>query len=357
MASKRNIGHELNRIHREMLDYLTKRSYKAEAEELEQLLRQVKKAASDFDRVTNSVAGNAIKNEFHALVEQAFAVQSPYHSKMQARTLFRREHGSYKGRTVAEADDIFEEDLAAVLTALEQMGTQGKTSVTMQSFLFGGKSASMQSTLDLTQETKNWYKEIMTGIAKKEDVRIKTQLKETTGKIDINGENITANYGYNFPVSLQRLAVLMKDATISAKNYTSRKGASGDTKSLAEIGIHLGNTVLYKAITGVLSELNYDYGTQMSILYQGLNRIKKQSDGTTAQHFSHMRFMYELRGSGLVTDQGVMLPVKYLIYNDPHSDNIFVRDTASIILEAFQNSGKNLNLFGSVGMSAASIAE
>jgi hypothetical protein len=31
------------------------------------------------------------------------------------------------------------------------------------------------------------------------------------------------------------------------------------------------------------------------------------------------------------------MPVKYLIYNDPNSDAIYVKDTASIILEALDS--------------------
>jgi hypothetical protein len=68
-----------------------------------------------------------------------------------------------------------------------------------------------------------------------------------------------------------------------------------------------------------------------------------------------LRFIYELRGSGLLGSNGLVMPVKYLIYNDPDSDAIFVRDTASIILEFLKSATRINSLFGEVTLSASKV--
>jgi hypothetical protein len=65
-----------------------------------------------------------------------------------------------------------------------------------------------------------------------------------------------------------------------------------------------------------------------------------------------LRFIYELRGSGLLDQNGLVMPVKYLIYNDPDSDAIFVKDTASLILEILESSTRINSLLGEVTLSA-----
>ena len=72
----------------------------------------------------------------------------------------------------------------------------------------------------------------------------------------------------------------------------------------------------------------------------------------TQLHFNHLRFIYELRGSGLLGPDGLVMPVKYLIYNDPDSDAIFVKDTASLNLEILESSTRINSLLGEVTLSA-----
>ena len=69
--------------------------------------------------------------------------------------------------------------------------------------------------------------------------------------MDVRGKAVTLNYSKDLPVNVERLMYLMKDATFSAKNYTSNEGQ----KLFSEIGLHLGQSNLYKAITGALSEV------------------------------------------------------------------------------------------------------
>lgn len=97
---------------------------------------------------------------------------------------------------------------------------------------------------------------------------------------------------------------------------------------------------------------------QLEFFYRGINTILYNSHGNgdlTAQHFRHLRFIYEIRGSGLLNKNGYVAPVKYLIYNDPSSDAIFVKDTASIILEALEASSRSSKILGELSISASKI--
>ena len=78
------------------------------------------------------------------------------------------------------------------------------------------------------------------------------------------------------------------------------------------------------------------------------NSAPSASPNEVMQHFYHMRFAYELSGLG-VLEVGTYKPMfaKYLIYNEPDTDKIHVFDTASLILEEFNNKSVS-NVFGSI---------
>ena len=125
------------------------------------------------------------------------------------------------------------------------------------------------------------------------------------------------------------------------------------------VQLHLGNTNLYKAVTGVVSEVYPFTNIQRSIFFRGLQILKgtKRPPSATPEevtrHFVHMRFNYELRGTGLLDKYGNSSVAKYIIYNDPSNDIIYVRDTASIILEEMRKSKSNL--FGDITIAASRV--
>ena len=109
----------------------------------------------------------------------------------------------------------------------------------------------------------------------------------------------------------------------------------------------------------MVGEVYTEPNIQRAIFFRGLRILrgtKKPPSATPEEvnlHFSHMRFAYELRGIGLINSQGQAAIAKYIIYNDPGNSNIFVRDTASIILEELEK--KRSNLFGEIKISASRI--
>ena len=364
----------LQRVHDRIKLKMYSRTAKKEAKELQTILQEIKLAAHDFDNLSDSYIGNELYNQYYDLIDQAFKIQSAYHNSKQfsAHTLFRRAHYTRKdknGKIVSlksGADDIFEEDLAALFAGGEFLG--GNENIQLECFLMGGKSASTKAvekydpltTIFDDNGTKKNVTDLLKELAEKEQKRISTQVQGATGKVDISGKAVTLNYSKQLPGNVERLMELMKDATFSAKNYTSYTNNLdiNNKKDLSEIGLHLGNTNLYKAVTGALSELQMGHKQQTRFFFRGMNTIlhDKHSYGSiTAQHFAHLRFVYELRGSGLLDENGLVMPVKYLIYNDPNSDAIYVKDTASIILEALDSATRQNNLLGDITLSASKV--
>jgi hypothetical protein len=111
---------------------------------------------------------------------------------------------------------------------------------------------------------------------------------------------------------------LFKNKRFSVKNYSSR------TKSLE---INLGHSLLGKSIPGALYALGYDRQKTKAIFYNGIRHPEK-----SATHFYHLQYGFELMGLGLKDIKNKDLKeakeVDFFIYNDPSSDNIYVKSTA-----------------------------
>lgn len=348
-SDQRPYSNILQDVHDAMLAKMRTRTLKKDALELQTILQEIKLASKDFYNLDKSVIGNEMYSQYYELIDKAHTIQMSTHGgKLKASTLFQREHTRKKLKT--GADDIFEEDLAAILAAGNWMGTGEKGNI--KTYLIGGQSAGTKGSNFLNEELKNTTEILLKQLAEKEKKRISTKVRKATGKVDVTGQNITLDFKYPIPFKVERLMTLMKDATISAKNYTSRTGNTLDSKELSHIGLHMGATNLYKAVTGALSEIRMGHKQQTSFFFRGINTILNDSHGNgdlAKQHFSHLRFIYEIRGSGLLGSDGLVMPVKFLIYNDPYSDAIFVKDTASLILE---NIEKSTNLFNTIIITA-----
>ena len=350
-------GEILEEVHRRMRLKMLKNQHKKEALELQTILQEIKKVYKDLNNSEDSVIGSEIRNQYEELINTAFSIQSQFHgSGFKASTLFRRSNDT---KTIAAADNIFEEDLAAILTAGEVMG--GNEDVNIECFLFGTKGTGTRATRsyhpeELVDDKK--VEDLLYQLAEKENRRASTQVRDAAGKIDISGKAVTLNYTKDLPFKVSRLMYLMKDATFSAKSYSSRAWDIENKKDWSEIGLHLGNSNLYKAVTGALSEVKMGWKQQNQFFFRGMNTILRNSHGlgnVAATHFSHLRFIYELRGSGLLDDNNLVMPVKFLIYNDPSSDAIYVKSTASIILEALDKSVRGNNLLGDISLSASKV--
>lgn len=362
MGRKSNYENELHLVHSAMLSKLKRDTHKKDAQELQDILQEIKLTARHLKdgTVPNDFISQELYDQYVDLIEEATSLQNKFHKgNYAAHTLFGRQH-RYNQTFKTGADDIFEEDMAAILatigskTDIEELGD-------IEIYLVGGKTATSRNVNFVKKATEVFEKQVIditNEMAEKSGSRNRVkEIKSSVHKTDIIGYPAQVEFKLDVHPKIARLAELMKDATFSAKNYKSTSYQDGKTtiKDFEELNLHLGNTNLYRAVTGALSEIKMTEEARMEFYFRGANIYLTNKYGIADEvekHFGDLRFIYELRGSGLMTDNGIMLPVKYLIYNDPDSEAIFVRDTASIILESFE---KSRNLFGSINISAARI--
>lgn len=100
--------------------------------------------------------------------------------------------------------------------------------------------------------------------------------------------------------------------------------------------IKLGNSNPYRAVYGSLTSLGYSHSTSTSA-YSAAKNLTKKKVQNTINHIYHLRYLYELTGAGTKNLNGLVKESRFLIYNDPTSDNIYVKSTAQILLEIFKN--------------------
>ena len=351
----------LLKIHNKIQNNLIRDSLTTEALEIQNILQEIKYTAKKMESPPIDAVEQKLVDEYKDFINEIIEIENAARASsgkarsLKSAALFRR---SNKTKTIDGVDNIFEEEFAALEAALEKhFGGSGK----IYSFLGGTQSADVASMKDLTEDIKRKIVDSVQETADKLGAKYKAKdlLKGRSQKIDNRGLNIDLEVGINLDTNkLNRLAYYLKDATFTDKQY-SRWGHEG-LRSLTGVQLHLGNTMLYKAITGVISEVYKSTNTQREIFFRGLAILNDKDENHSATpaevnvHFAHMRFNYELRGTALLDANGNSMIAKYIIYNDPNGDTLYVRDTASLIVEEM-NKNKHSNLFGNVVMSASRV--
>lgn len=340
----------LNEVHEQMRKYLEMKGQREQAMEIEALLRQVKIAA---ERMSNRSGSNVVDNvneELLELINETFNQQVAQHTtlgKGSAGALFRRAHNA-KQKLVAGADDIFEEQLAFLLKAAAQLSNKNN-SISINTILGGQQKASTGAIDALTDSIAKDAKEITLKAAQnykksaETAARLSGYAKVRAGKIDINAPKFQVQANADDIIS--KLLRAFSGKTFSLKNYSSfKKDSENNMKSASQINLHLGDSNVYKGITGSLGSIYSDVDIQNTIYYRGmeyLSGLTNPPDSSSSDivqiHFAHLRFIYELRGQGLVDESGRSQVADFIIWNDPNSINIAVRSTKQLIQEAAQN--------------------
>lgn len=269
------------------------------------------------------------------------------------------------GHTNAQQGQYFEDDFAALLAAVVNVIEEPKTKITAKEFSVGQSTGT--TGIDLNQIVED---EIITPF--KEQVLEKTaeELQRNNpsyvfGKIDtrVNKEIINVNGRIDLP---EGLLEALSNATFTDKSYRSISWKNGSQISLGDREITLGNSDLYRALSGSLSALGFSFKDIQYIFYGGEN-ISFGKDDTpptensieVRQHIYHLRFMYELTGAGIVyKDFGNELfgGAKFLVYNDPTSLDITVVSTRKIISDLIFNTNYEMNNpYGRISISSSKL--
>ena len=162
-------------------------------------------------------------------------------------------------------------------------------------------------------------------------------LRDVDGKIDVKGYEI--NITGNPTAELLEIYDLLKDATFTAKNYNSMtwdEKAKTYVEAIGRNTLSLGKTNVYRAIVGTLEDLGFNERTAVSAFWAGYNKINN-GDNYVSTHFHHLRYIYELIGSGIKYNGVSFGTAKYLIFNDP-SGGIWVKSTAEILSDLLNSS-------------------
>lgn len=322
--------------------------------ELQQFFQELKEASKTYD------PNNPIGNEVINLVLDGVIRNSP--SNFKIANLFGQAGHSYASNSY-ESGARFERELTRVIQAVYEgvsndefefdetqvnIGSQTASSINLSDEILGDKQ--IQKMLKAVGTKTQKYITDADGQKK-----LAYYLRDVDGKIDVKGYHIEIT-GNPSP-ELLRIFNLLKDATFTAKNYNSM---TWDQKAKAYVEstgstLSLGKTNVYRAIVGTLEDLGYDSRTSQSAFWAGFNKVN-QGNQNIINHFYHLRYIYELIGSGIKYDGKSFGTAKYLIYNDP-SGGIWVKSTAEILSDLL-NSSENITsgIYGKIAIDKSLIS-
>lgn len=342
-------SNRLNDIHNVLLAKYaigkTAEKDKKTAIEIENVLRRIKNLSvtpqTEVDAILIEQAQEIMDKSLMYLNSQRRGGQ-----RLSSNAMFRREHRNVK--TEYGGDDIFEEELAAVISAIESLASSKE--VNFSSKLVGSQSVNINLQEELEQIQKEMITKYVPRVTKKladsskgPPEKIYSGPVARSGKIDVTGTS-TSFIEADLHSDIEKLAFLFQNRTFTVKNYASR------TETLV---IHLGNTDFYKAIYATLYDAGYSHAYINKVFFGGMNSYINKNNKDVPTHFTHMRFIYELTGVGLGTvgenlEWEKIAGADFFIYNDPSSNEIFVRSTAEMIYNEMQKD--SASIFGGISI-------
>lgn len=288
-----------------------------QAQELQLFFQELKMAAR---------YGINSQNFVNSMIIAEVLQQIPNHmqGKFKIENLFRGTGTSYY------QGDRFERELTSVIASVLESVSEDSSSVSKSKILIGsetGKTTADDEVDNLAEELlKTTGKSIEKVLGKEAQTQFLKHQKSVQAKIDVRGYEVKVKA--TATPEMLHIYDLLKQATFSAKSYSSM---TWDQKIKTISDITLGKTHYYRAFSGPLSDLGYGKATVASAIFAGKAKVQN-GDREVAKHFFHLRYIYELTGSGIIYNNGQDYgEVKFLIYNDPSTDGIYVKSTSGIL--------------------------
>ena len=295
----------------------------AKAKILESYFRGFKMAMKQVDSAPPSVFNNL---EQQAIMDIISATNVALKFSGDSGALFRRSHSQFMGSRSRGGDDIFEAEFSTLLNTILEQAKIDNTTIDIQqqgASLIGDLPANIsKNILNKISQSSEQIKKMM---IKNKPILLEEPVARAA-KVDVQGYSTSINISTQIKPEWREFIRLIQGTNFTLKNYSSRS----QTEAL-----HLGNTNLYKASLGVLTDvLPEDEG-----LHVFFHSLYHAEDLNVMSHIQHWRLIYELAGKGLYTigDNGEEIRLNeanFIVYNDPASDNIFVRSTKQIIVDA-----------------------
>ena len=326
-TKKHDLSIELDSVHKRMIA-----KYKIEqeaqkdikrAQRMEQYLRNFKAAGNAYFKDKQKPSYQlGIENQAMEQLAKEVGMALGLGQK-KGYSLFRWSHQAGMRAGIKGVDDVFEAELSKLLQIAAEKATGQKnitnTGVEVVGNMVGNINKEFLEELQLQGNSIIKKNSKISKLIQSPEFR--------AAKVDVTG------YSSEFIVSSSirpqwfEFINLFRNAKMTLKNYSSTSATET---------IHLGKTNPTKAILGSLSNLGYNpkHGTH---IYYHLLGDKKNKE---AHHIIHLRFTYELTGGGLYDRQGNRLDgADFFVYNDPASNNIWVRSTKAMISEMTKYTG------------------
>ena len=322
----------------------------AEANELQMFFQEIKMASSNFGNMYLDSIEDTMKRNAIAEIVSASLKATGF------STLFR----SVKSNAQVQGMQ-FEKQLNAVIASTLNLAS-GKSmnakaiQSSMSTIGMGTKGASLNAGfVDLMAEdvTKTVIDNFLTKKNNKNNFS-KMVLAERSAKIDSSGKGFIGEITVSPTSYLYRIANLLRHASFTAKSYASQRAQWISTIKMkvmsqaTNTALHLGSTESARVFLSVLGS-HVPPPVALS-MYMYIMNTSNQSARLMA---SRIRFIYELTGYGqqykdrdiskYLGADATALRANYIIYNDPATNNIFVRSTADIILELWDIIGDTMD--------------
>lgn len=295
------------------------------AKELQDFFQQLKFKINHGGDINDPIYG--------AIIDEIF----PKGGKL-SRDKFFRHHGRQGGFT-------FEREVARIILAVtKRVGGEATSKIKIKQAIIGnatGTTEFEQFTKQIEDELVDSYTEAVSKETAKEidkkSSRELTSLSKVFGKIDVKGFDIGIDVKDQH---LGKIYNLLKDATFSAKNYSTESWKDPSIKY--NTPITMGSSDWYRSVLGALHYIDPD-SSEEKLKSEIFAVLKNDGPGkniskTTRSHLYHLKAFYEITGAGIIYSNGESYGIaKYLIYNDPSTDNIYVISTRKWVLDQIIN--------------------
>ena len=318
-TQKKSLSSYLKEIHEKMYrEFVNSIKVQEEIEKANALQTFFQNLKDDFSKPSN------LRSSINNQIISSILSQNPQLNP----SLFFHHYGRKGGFT-------FEKEVARVIQAVTNEVAQSPV-VKVQDLIIGQTTSSVQGLLEkhlLEPLTQDILKQVGTKTQKyiQDDLGQGSKqlyLAEVDGKIDVKGYDLNINITES--TELTKIYELLKDATFTAKNYSSLNKYG---EKILNDFIHLGKTNPYRALHSTLSYLGFDHQYVNDFLSRSFNAIKMGTKNSQEiiSHLYHLQYSYELSGAGIDYKGQNLGIAKYIIYNDPKSDKIYVKSTREII--------------------------
>ena len=229
----------------------------------------------------------------------------------------------------------FETDFAAVIKSIMELADPTKK-VNLKEINVGQQVGTTSLDAFLGELTKAEQEELAKLTAAEINAK---KLPFVFAKIDtqVSGMVVNTNGAIQFPAGVLEA---LSNSSFTDKSYRSQgwDKQKDEIRDLTNSNIHFGSSDEERAVFGSLRALGIKEGDIQGIYFGG--KAIMASNPKIEEHFYHLRFMYELTGAGILyKDSGGIASkgAKFVVYNDPSSDEIIVKATSEVIRDFISN--------------------